>query len=179
MIKRHTRQVRKAGAALLLCVAATWPVRAADNVHFSGRLVASACTLILQGVDAAAVDFAQLDSADFIPSGQSARKPLIFELTDCDSALSGGVQVTFAGAEAPGSTGILAIDNGSMASGIGIGIETLAGAPVAMNDASGATFTLSTGNNTLRLNAWVQRLPGDDLKPGTFTATATATFEYL
>lgn len=156
MITRHTRQVWKAGAALLLCTVATWPARAADNVHFSGRLVASACTLILRGTDVATVDFAQVDSADFIPSGQSARKPLIFELTDCDSALSDGVQVTFAGVEAPGSTGILAINN-----------------------ASGATFMLSTGNNTLRLNAWVQRLPGEDLAPGAFTATATATFEYL
>ncbi|EAZ9180207.1 fimbrial protein [Salmonella enterica] len=179
MITRHTRQVWKAGAALLLCTVATWPARAADNVHFSGRLVASACTLILRGTDVATVDFAQVDSADFIPSGQSPRKPLIFELTDCDSALSDGVQVTFAGVEAPGSTGILAIDKGSMASGIGIGMETLTGEPVAINNASGATFMLSTGNNTLRLNAWVQRLPGEDLAPGAFTATATATFEYL
>ncbi|MDU2937549.1 MAG: fimbrial protein [Enterobacteriaceae bacterium] len=179
MIKRHTRQVWRAGAALFLCGVATLPAMATDNVHFSGRLVASACTLTLQGTDVAVVEFGQLDSADFIPSGQSARKPLNFELTDCDSALSDGVRVTFAGAEASGSTGILAIDSGSMASGIGIGIETLAGTPVGINDADGATFTLSTGNNTLRLNAWVQRLPGDDLQPGTFTATATATFEYL
>ncbi|HFJ2067445.1 TPA: fimbrial protein [Salmonella enterica] len=179
MITRHTRQIWKAGAVLLLCAGATWSARAADNVHFSGRLVASACTLTLQGADVAVVDFAQLDSADFIPSGQSARKPLILELTDCDSALSDGVRVTLVGAEVPGSSGILAIDSGSMASGIGIGIETLAGVPVAINDASGATFTLSTGNNTLRLNAWVQRLSGEDLTPGAFTATATATFEYL
>lgn len=179
MTQRYTSSVRGAGAALFLCTAAALPVQAADNVHFSGSLVASACILTLQGTDVATVDFAQLDAADFVPSGQSTRKPLTFELTECDSALSNGVKVTFDGVEAPEASGILTLDSGSMASGIGIGIETLAGTPVAINNADGATFTLNTGNNTLHLNAWVQRLVGKDLTPGTFTATATVTFEYL
>ncbi|KAA5784824.1 fimbrial protein, partial [Klebsiella pneumoniae] len=102
-----------------------------------------------------------------------------FELTDCDSALSNGVQVTFTGTEATGMRGILAIDSHSGAFGIGIGIETLSGVPVGMNDKEGAIFTLVTGNNALNLNAWVQRLPGEDLVPGTFFASALVTFEYL
>ncbi|SUH17652.1 fimbrial protein [Salmonella enterica subsp. enterica] len=48
-----------------------------------------------------------------------------------------------------------------------------------MNDKEGAIFTLVTGNNALNLNAWVQRLPGEDLVPGTFFASALVTFEYL
>ncbi|ECB4488979.1 fimbrial protein, partial [Salmonella enterica subsp. enterica serovar Java] len=78
-----------------------------------------------------------------------------------------------------GMRGILAIDSHSGASGIGIGIETLSGVPVGMNDEEGAIFTLVTGNNALNLNAWVQRLPGEDLIPGTFFASALVTFEYL
>lgn len=179
MAKRHTRPVRGMGAALLLYTAAALPVHAADNMHFSGSLVASACTMTMQGTDIATVDFSQLNADDFASSGQSARKPLTFELTDCDSALSNGVRVTFVGVEVPEADGILALDSGSMASGIGIGIETLAGVPVPINNDDGATFSLNTGNNTLPLNAWVQRLAGRDLMPGTFTATATVTFEYL
>lgn len=179
MAKRHMHLIRGTGVALLLCSVASFPAMAADNVHFSGRLVAGACTLTIQGTDIATVDFSRLDGADFLPAGQSARRPLTFELMDCDSALSNEVQVTFSGAEVPGLNGILAIDGGSMAAGIGIGIETLAGVPVAINDTGGVTFTLKTGNNTLQLNTWVQRIPGEDLTPGTFTATATATFEYL
>lgn len=167
MTKRHQRPSREAalhGVAFALWGALALPVSGADNLHFSGSLVASPCTLVVHGNHLAEVDFSSLDGADFIPSGQSARKPLVFELTDCDSALSNGVQVTFTGTEA---------------AGIGIGMETLSGAPVGINDESGAVFTLLTGNNTLSLNAWVQRLVGEDLIPGAFSATAIATFEYL
>lgn len=179
MVKRHLRQAGRAGAVLLLCTIATLPALAADNVHFSGNLVSGACTLTVQGGNVATVDFAQIDSAEFIPAGQSARKPLLLELTDCDSALSNSVKVTLAGTEASGADGILAINSDSKASGIGIGIETQAGISVDINSPNGATFTLKTGNNTLRLNTWVQRLSGEELVPGAFNATATVTFEYL
>ncbi len=172
------RQALLHGAACILCGALILPVSAADNLHFSGSLVASPCTLTMQGTGIAEVDFSSLDSSDFTPD-ESARKPLVFELTDCDSALSNGVQVTFTGTEATGMRGILAIDSHSGAFGIGIGIETLSGVPVGMNDKEGAIFTLVTGNNALNLNAWVQRLPGEDLVPGTFFASALVTFEYL
>lgn len=167
------------GVAFILWGALILPVSAADNLHFSGSLVASPCTLTMQGTGIAEVDFSSLESSDFTPDSQSARKPLVFELTDCDSALSNGVQVTFTGTEATGMRGILAIDSHSGASGIGIGIETLSGVPVGINDEEGAIFTLVTGNNALSLNAWVQRLPGEDLVPGTFFASALVTFEYL
>ncbi|MDX7641177.1 fimbrial protein [Citrobacter portucalensis] len=173
------RQALLHGAACILCGALILPVSAADNLHFSGSLLASPCTLTMQGTGIAEVDFSSLDSSDFTPDGQSARKPLVFELTDCDSALSNGVQVNFAGTEATGMRGILAIDSHSGASGIGIGIETLSGVPVGMNDEEGAIFMLMPGNNSLSLNAWVQHLPGEDLVPGTFFASALVTFEYL
>lgn len=173
------RQSLLHGAACILCGALILPVSAADNLHFSGSLLASPCTLTMQGTGIAEVDFSSLDSSDFTPDGQSARKPLVFELTDCDSALSNGVQVNFTGTEATGMRGILAIDSHSGASGIGIGIETLSGVPVGMNDEEGAIFMLVPGNNSLSLNAWVQHLPGEDLVPGTFFASALVTFEYL
>ncbi|MBJ9323018.1 MULTISPECIES: fimbrial protein [Citrobacter] len=173
------RQALLHGATCILCGALILPVSAADNLHFSGSLLASPCTLTMQGTGIAEVDFSSLDSSDFTPDGQSARKPLVFELTDCDSALSNGVQVNFTGTEATGMRGILAIDSHSGASGIGIGIETLSGVPVGMNDEEGAIFMLVPGNNSLSLNAWVQHLPGEDLVPGTFFASALVTFEYL
>ncbi|MDE9620684.1 fimbrial protein [Citrobacter portucalensis] len=182
MAKKHNHPHREAvlhGVAFALWGALVLPVSAADNLRFSGSLVASPCTLVMHGNHLAEVDFASLDGADFIPSGQSARRPLVFELTDCDSALSNGVQVTLTGAEATEMRGILAVDSSSGAAGIGIGIETLSGAPVGINDENGAVFTLVTGNNTLSLNTWVQRLAGEGLIPGAFSATAIATFEYL
>ena len=147
------------GVAFILWGTLILPVSAADNLHFSGSLVASPCTLTMQGADIAEVDFSSLDASDFIPGGQSARKPVVFELTDCDSALSNGVQVIFTGTEATGMRGIPAIDSYSGASGIGIGIETLSGVPVGINNESGAVFTLVTGKNTLSLNAGYNVFP--------------------
>lgn len=61
---------------------------------------------------------------------------------------------------------------------MGIGIETVDGVPVKINNNSGATFVLSDGSNTLLLTP-VQAKSGRDVTLGNFTATATATFEYL
>lgn len=43
------RQALLHGAACILCGALILPVSAADNLHFSGSLVASPCTLTMQG----------------------------------------------------------------------------------------------------------------------------------
>ncbi|PHM95555.1 fimbrial protein, partial [Salmonella enterica subsp. enterica serovar Typhimurium] len=85
------------------------PVSVSDNLHFSGSLLATPCTLTMQGTWIPAFAFSSLDSSAVTPDGQSARTPLVFELTDFDSALSNGVQVTFTGTEATGMRGILAI----------------------------------------------------------------------
>ncbi len=73
---------------------------------------------------------------------------------------------------------ILAVDDFSGASGIGIGIETLSGGPVGMNDKEGEIVTLVTGKNTRNQNAWVQRIPGEELTPGRFSESALAPVEY-
>ncbi len=110
----------------------------------------------------------------FPPEAQSARQPLVFERTDCDSAPSNGVPVTFTGSEATGMRRILAIDSYSGASGIGIGIETLSGVPVGMNDKEGAILKLVTGKNTPNLIAWVQGLPGGVRDRGRFRASCVS-----
>ncbi|MBR7443116.1 fimbrial protein, partial [Klebsiella pneumoniae] len=51
------RQALLHGAACILCGALILPVSAADNLHFSGSLVASPCTLTMQGTGIAEVDF--------------------------------------------------------------------------------------------------------------------------
>ncbi|HAY5054028.1 TPA: fimbrial protein, partial [Escherichia coli] len=89
------------------------------------------------------------------------------------------VKVTFTGTEDTGQPGFLALDSDSQAQGVGIGIETVDGVPVKINNNSGATFVLSDGSNTLLFNTWVQAKSGRDVTLGNFTATATATFEYL
>lgn len=164
-------------AALLACANA--PAASTNNLHFVGNLVAAACTITTSGSNLAEVVFPSLSAGDLLLAGQSARQPVIFTLEACDTSLSNGIRVTFTGNAVSGMSDILALDGRSTASGVGIGLETLKGEAVAVNGSTGATFVLTTGNNILQLNAWVQVISGQTIMPGSFTATATAKFEYL
>lgn len=62
------RQALLHGAACILCGALILPVSAADNLHFSGSLVASPCTLTMQGTGIAEVDFRRLTVLISLPT---------------------------------------------------------------------------------------------------------------
>ncbi|MEO3990391.1 fimbrial protein [Pseudocitrobacter cyperus] len=171
--------MRKPLYALLLWSAALLPAEAVDNVHFTGTLTSGSCDLVLQGDLLDEVVFPTMSTSGLMARGQSAKVPVTFELENCDVSRKGRVSIKLTGAEDGDLPGYLAIDGGSVASGIGIGIETLDGAAVAINGNSGTTFTLEAGHNTLHLNAWIQAKTGVTPVAGDFTATATATFEYL
>ncbi|WP_213133032.1 fimbrial protein [Citrobacter sp. FP75] len=149
-----------------------------DNLRFHGSLVASACTVVANGGTLAEVTFPALSAGDLLLA-PSAPQPFTLQLNDCDSALSNGVRVTFTGTEAAGLKGSLALDASSAAGGVAIGIRTLAGNAVAMNNTTGTTFTLASGNNQLTLNAVVQAIPPAGITSGAFSASATVNFEYL
>lgn len=168
-----------AGHALLLWGALSAQGMSEDNLHFTGQLISSACTLVITGNNLADVTFPVLNIKDLQKRGQSVRVPFILQLKDCNTALGTGVTVTFSGTEVSDMAGILALDGQSQAEGVGIGIETAEGNPVAINGSSGATFVLNNGQNSLNFNAWVQTIPGAEMTPGRFSATATAAFEYL
>lgn len=151
---------------------------AGDNLRFRGNLVASACTVVVNGSMLADVTFPALSASDLLRA-PSAPQPFSLQLDDCESALSNGVRVTFTGSEAAGLKGYLALDAASAAGGVAIGIRTLAGSAVEINNATGATFTLASGSNRLTLNAVVQAVPSASIASGAFSASATANFEYL
>ncbi|MCC4747971.1 fimbrial protein, partial [Escherichia coli] len=44
---------------------------------------------------------------------------------------------------------------------------------------TGATFALTNGNNDINFRAWIQAKSGRDVTIGEFTASLTATFEYI
>lgn len=102
-------------------------------------------------------------------------------MKDCKGPAQYSVKVTLTGTEDSDQPGFLALDATSGAQGVGIGMETAVGTskPVLINDATGATFVLSNGNNSLNFNAWLQAKSGRDVTIGDFTASLTATFEYI
>ncbi|MGC6745050.1 fimbrial protein [Escherichia coli] len=156
--------------------------REKNNLHFTGNLIDKSCTLVAHGGLLAEVRFPTISSRDLSTQMQSGKVSMAFELENCkgSSQSQNSVKVTFTGTEDTGQPRIfLALDSDSQAQGVGIGIETVDGVPVKINNNSGATFVLSDGSNTLLFNIWVQAKSGRDVTLGNFTATATATFEYL
>lgn len=87
--------------------------------------------------------------------------------------------MTLTGTEDSEQPGFLALDASSGAQGVGIGMEKTDGTAVPINNTSGATFLLSNGNNNLNFNAWLQAKSGREVTMGDFTASLTATFEYI
>ncbi len=64
------------------------------------------------------------------------------------------MKVTFTGAESAALPGLLLPDGGSPL-GIALGIETMAGSPVALNKPSQG-YALANGSNSLQLQVYIQ-----------------------
>ena len=165
-------------AGLILAMSST--LFAADNnLHFSGNLLSKSCALVVDGQYLAEVRFPTVSRQDLNVAGQSARVPVVFKLKDCKGPAQYEVRVTLTGTEDSEQPGFLALDASSAAQGVGIGMEKTDGTPVPINNTSGATFVLSNGNNKLNFNAWLQAKSGREVTMGDFTASLTATFEYI
>ncbi len=174
--------MRKLWAVLLGCWALGLPpaAGAADNLRFSGALVAEPC-VIPPGQETIALDFGGVVDKYLY---QYQRTPgLAFEiaLADCDLALGKTVSVTLLGSESQALPGLLALAPGSGAAGIAIGLETPAGAALPINRA-GDKITLRPGANAVRLRAYVRAEPGalanKTLEYGAFGAVATFNLSY-
>mgnify|MGYP002516883752 CR=1 FL=1 len=166
-------------AALAALLAYGGMAQAADNLHFYGNLLSKSCTLVIQGETLAEVHFPTISRKDLMVTGQSARVPVVFQLKDCKGPAEYQVRVTLTGTEDSGQPGFLALDTSSTAQGVGIGMEKTDGMQVAINNTNGATFALTNGNNDINFRAWLQAKSGRDVTIGEFTASLTATFEYI
>ncbi|HDX3181720.1 TPA: fimbrial protein [Escherichia coli] len=164
------------GYALLagLLLTASTGALAVDN-----NLLSKSCTLVVDGANLAEIHFPTVSNRDLMVAGQSAHLPVVFKLKDCKGPAGYNVKVTLSGTEDSGQPGFLAVDDTSTAQGVGIGMETLDGTRVDINNTTGATFALINGNNDINFRAWIQAKSGRDVTIGEFTASLTATFEYI
>lgn len=152
----------------------------ADNLRFSGALVAEPCTLRVDDENIN-IDFGSVIEKYLYINGRTLGKPLVLHLDDCDTSLGNMVKMSFSGSESSTLNGLLAISAGSLANGIAIGIETTQGNPIALNSAS-HNQGLINGNNIISLQAYVQGEPtaiaNQTITPGIFSASATFLLEY-
>lgn len=169
-----------AGLAVLLAFGLIPKGHAADNLRFKGNLVEQACT-IRPGDEAITLELWDLTSKHLYINTRSRGKAFRLHLDDCNTTIGNTVTIMFGGRENMALPGLLALDGGSGASGIGIGLETLSDKPLPLNAVSDEQV-LSNGNNVIELKAYVQGEPNairdQTIGHGAYTVTSTFTLDY-
>lgn len=156
------------------------PALAADNMRFHGALVAEPC-IIPPGDQNITLDFGTVIDKYLYLNTRTHSQPFEIRLTECDLSLGKTVKVTFSGNENQMLPGLLALEAGSQANGIGIGMETQDGELLPLNKA-GPGYGLVSEANTLTIRAYVQGEPkaitDQTIERGRFNAIATFSLEY-
>jgi type 1 fimbria pilin len=154
--------------------------QAADNLRFKGNLVEQACTL-RPGDEAVRLELWDLTSKHLYINTRSVGKRFQLHLLDCDTTIGNSVTITFGGVQNRELPGLLALDGGSGASGIAVGLETLSDKPLPVDTVSDRQV-LSNGNNVIELKAYVRGEPtairDQTIGHGAYTVTSTFTLDY-
>ena len=152
----------------------------ADNMRFHGVLVAEAC-VIPPGAESIALEFGTVIDRYLYRNKRTRGQSFQIRLTGCDLSLGKSVKVAFSGIESPVLQGLLALNEGSQASGIAIGFETSQGQPLPLNKGV-VGYPLTAGSNLIELKAYVQGEPtaiaNKSIEKGPFSAVATFSLEY-
>lgn len=151
------------------------------NVEFDGTLIEDACD-VYPGDESIELDFGTIVDRYLYLNTQTNSQPFTIRLINCDLALGHEVKVTFMGSESLALPGLLALDAGSQAKGVAVGIESISGTAIKINSGS-YTQRLSTGNsNDLRFQAYVKGEPlalqNQSLVLGSWSASATFKLDY-
>ncbi|WP_455817202.1 fimbrial protein [Pseudomonas cerasi] len=174
--------VRVRGLVSLLTALMVGPALAGgeNNVHLYGALVAESC-VIPPGEEEITLDLGTVMDYYFHSNTRTPGQPFSIHLTKCDLSLVKTLKITFLGTENAALPGLLAIDGGSEAKGIAIGLETEQGKTVPINRASDE-YLLQSGDNSIALKAYVKGEPeaikNKSIGRGAFSATATFSLAY-
>lgn len=154
--------------------------QAAANLSLKGTLVVQACNLRPDD-EMITLDLSRVHSQYLYAHTRTIGQSFYIHLQDCDTSVAESVTTTFGGRENSELPGLLALDGGSVARGIAIGIETPQNRPLPLNTAS-AEQTLSDGNNVIEFKAYVrgepQAIADKSIRRGRFKATSTFTLAY-
>ncbi|MEX7606156.1 fimbrial protein [Enterobacter asburiae] len=166
--------------ALLASVVIFNVAKAADNVHFSGALVAEPCTLPDEYSDVQ-LDFGSVILKSLYQYQRTKSLPFTIRLEECDPSLMSLVSVTFEGTPDDQLSTLLALDPSSTAKGVAIGLEQSDGTSLDINK-NGQFQQLTQGENTLKFLAYVQIKPdaltNKSVSAGDFSAIATFKLNY-
>ncbi|BEN27509.1 fimbrial protein [Serratia marcescens] len=167
-------------AAMALLIVFTPHARAEDNLYFHGELVAEPC-VIPPGSEIIPLDFGTVIDKYLYSYQRTLPVSLAIQLAECDLSLGQSLTVTFVGSENGSLPGYLALDTGSQARGVAIGLESMEGKSLPLNK-RGEKISLVSGNNQIRLQAYIRGEPlalqSRTIVRGDFSAAVTFNLEY-
>ncbi|BEO10533.1 TPA: fimbrial protein [Serratia marcescens] len=167
-------------AAMALLIVFTPHARAEYNLYFHGELVAEPC-VIPPGSEIIPLDFGTVIDKYLYSYQRTLAVPLAIQLAECDLSLGQSLTVTFVGSENGSLPGYLALDTGSQARGVAIGLESMEGKSLPLNK-RGEKISLVSGNNQIRLQAYIRGEPlalqSRTIVRGDFSAAVTFNLEY-
>ncbi|EMF4673827.1 MULTISPECIES: fimbrial protein [Providencia] len=153
----------------------------AAKVDFDGTLIEDACD-VYPGDEAIELDFGTIINKYLYLNTRTHSQPFAIRLINCDLSLGHEVKVTFLGMESAVLPGRLALDGGSQAKGVAVGLETSSGIALAINHGVYTQALYASNNNVLNLQAYVQGEPmalqNKSLVLGPWSATATFKLDY-
>lgn len=171
---------RRAGLAVLLTLSFIPKVHAVDNLKFKGTLVEGACS-IRPGDEDLTFDLREITTKYLYLNTRTLGERFELHLEDCDVSIGKSVTIKFDGTPNMNLPGALALDTDSVASGVGIGIETLDHKPLPLGQVSDEQL-ISDGDNIIALLAYLQGEPkaiqDKTIGEGAFKATSTFTLDY-
>lgn len=163
---------------VMLCVSFLSTSVQAVDVYFTGELRQGACTLRETDIN---VNLDTVVDRYLYINTRTAGRDFSIKLEGCDISIADSVKVTLSGTESAALPGLFALDTGSVASGIAVGVETQAGVKLEVGQES-SEFSLVDGNNVIALKAYVRGEPGaitgEAIGVGVFTSTATFELNY-
>lgn len=141
-------------ACLALLFTGLPAANAADNLKFTGTIVASSCDVDTSSANQD-VTIGQFSPADFPTVGTTtAAAKFNIKLKDCSAGITGS-KVLFSGTSDSSDPTLLALSNtgkgteGKMATGIGVQILDANQNPVSINNTDSNVYPLVEGNNVL------------------------------
>ncbi|MGM0939178.1 MAG: fimbrial protein [Pseudomonadota bacterium] len=180
------KKMRIIGGFLFAAVAISPTVsfaQSSNTIEYSGSLIALPCT-VNPSSENAYIYFGDNVNAKDLYTGQRGAysdREFNFYLDDCDTLLGNAISAKFTGNATP--DGLLKLDASSEASGVVIGLETMSGKPLLINDMQvEPIYPIKDGNIVIPIRAYLKAdadaLKDKNIKPGWFTATLTYTLVY-
>ncbi|NMK48349.1 fimbrial protein [Achromobacter sp. Bel] len=154
MKKPVTRSLSLLAASLSCLAPPAGAQSAGDNMTFSGRLVAEACTLSPES-EKVRLNFLSVPDRVLYVNGRTPGRPITLRLLNCDiSQGNNSLSIYFEGPESAKQPGLLALDSDGIA-GVAIGLETPQGnrLPLKTKNAIGQ---VTAGTNNIEFMAYLQ-----------------------